>query len=188
MRIAVIGAGVSGIIFAINRKRTHPEDDIVVFEQLDKPLKKILATGNGKCNIGNQKPINQNYSEPIIQNILETYNYDVQKEFLNSLNIKTKLVNDLAYPITESAVTVRNALLNSMAELKVRIVTNCVISDYALKGKTIILTVDETEIPYDRLVIATGGKSSPKLNLKNLNLRYALFTPKTTLKRWMAPV
>ena len=47
MRIVVVGAGVSGIIFSINRKRLHPEDHIVIFEHLDKPLKKILATGNG---------------------------------------------------------------------------------------------------------------------------------------------
>lgn len=163
MRIAVIGAGVSGIIFSINRKRLHLEDHIVIFEHLDKPLKKILATGNGKCNIANQKPIYQNYDEPIVQEILKTYDFEAQKEFLNSLNIKIKLVNDLAYPITESAVTVRNALLNAIKDLGIRIVTNANVMDYALKDNQLYLYVDETIIPFDRIVIATGGYSSPNL-------------------------
>ena len=163
MRIAVIGAGVSGIIFSINRKRLHPEDHIVIFEHLDKPLKKILATGNGKCNIANKKPIYQNYDEPIVQEILKTYNFEKQKEFLNSLNVKIKLVNDLAYPITESAVTVRNALLKAISELGIRIVTNSNVMDYAIKDGQLYLYVDETIIPFDKIVIATGGYSSPNL-------------------------
>ena len=66
MKIAGIGAGVSGIIFAIKRKMDHPKDEVIVFEHLDKPLKKILSTGNGKCNIGNQNPLPNDSKNAIV--------------------------------------------------------------------------------------------------------------------------
>ena len=76
MKIGVIGAGVSGIIFAINRKMKHPMDEVIVFEHLDKPLKKILSTGNGKCNIGNKNPHKESGKNAIVTTILSEYGFD----------------------------------------------------------------------------------------------------------------
>ena len=163
MKIAVIGAGVSGIIFAVNRKKHHPKDEIIVFEHLDKALKKILSTGNGKCNIGNKYDISYKSNNELVRNILQEYNYDVQNYFLNSLNIKTKLVNELSYPISESAVTVRNALLKAVDKYGIIIKLNSEVKDYQLKEDKITLFTNEGEEVFDKLVIAVGGKSSPKL-------------------------
>ena len=163
MKIGVVGAGVSGIIFAINRKMKHPRDEVIVFEHLDKPLKKILSTGNGKCNIGNKNPHKESGKNAIVEHILNEYGYEKQKEFLNSLNIKTKLVNDLEYPISESAITVRNLLLQSAEENKVKIYTEINVVDYEIIEDGIILKTDNGEYILDKLIFATGGKSSPKL-------------------------
>ena len=163
MKIGVVGAGVSGIIFAINRKMKHPKDEVIVFEHLDKPLKKILSTGNGKCNIGNKNAHKESGQNAIVEHILNEYGYEKQKEFLNSLNIKTKLVNDLEYPISESAITVRNLLLQSAEENKVKILTEINVIDYEVIEDGIILKTDKGEYIFDKLVLATGGKSSPKL-------------------------
>ena len=62
MKILIVGAGASGITAAINLKRKHPLDDVLVIEHLDKPLKKILATGNGKCNYWNESISYENYN------------------------------------------------------------------------------------------------------------------------------
>ena len=163
MRIGVIGAGVSGIIFAIKRKMNHPEDEVIIFEHLDKPLKKILSTGNGKCNIGNKNPLPNDSENAIVNTILQKYDFSYQKEFLNSLNIKTKLVNDLLYPISESAITVRNLLLQSCEDLGVKIITEINIKEYQNKGQQIELSTSNGNYILDRLVFATGGRSSPKL-------------------------
>lgn len=163
MKIGVIGAGVSGIIFAINRKMKHPMDEVIVLEHLDKPLKKILSTGNGKCNIGNKIPHKESIKNAIIRNILNEYDFEVQKEFLNSLNIQTKLVNDLEYPISESAITVRNLLLHSAEQNNVKIITEINVLGYELIEDGIQLETDQGIQYYDRLVFATGGMSSPKL-------------------------
>ena len=163
MKIGVIGAGVSGIIFAINRKMKHPMDEVIVLEHLDKPLKKILSTGNGKCNIGNKIPHKESIKNAIVRNILNEYDFEVQKEFLNSLNIQTKLVNDLEYPISESAITVRNLLLHSAEQNNVKIITGINVLGYELIEDGIQLETDQGIQYYDRLVFATGGMSSPKL-------------------------
>ena len=163
MKIGVVGAGVSGIIFAINRKMKHPRDEVIVFEHLDKPLKKILSTGNGKCNIGNKIPHRESGKNAIIGTILNEYGYEKQKEFLNSLNIQTKLVNGLEYPITESAITVRNLLLQSVEEKGIKIITDISIIDYKMIDDGIEVETDKGIHYFDRLVFATGGKSSPKL-------------------------
>ena len=92
MKIAVIGGGVSGCTFAINRKRNHPEDEIFIFEHSDKLLKKVLATGNGKCNIANIGDISSIYNSPLAVAIVNQFDYSYQKEFLESINIKTKLI------------------------------------------------------------------------------------------------
>ena len=163
MKIGVIGAGVSGIIFAINRKMKHPLDEVIVFEHLDKPLKKILSTGDGKCNIGNKNPFKESGKNAIVATILNEYGYDKQKEFLNSLNIKTKLINDLEYPISESAITVRNLLLQSAEENKVKILLEVNTLGYEIIEDGVVLETDKGKFIFDKLVFATGGKSSPKL-------------------------
>lgn len=163
MKIGVVGAGVSGIIFAINRKMKHPLDEVIVLEHLDKPLKKILSTGNGKCNIGNKNPFRESGKNAIVATILNEYGYERQKEFLNSLNIKTKLVNDLEYPISESAITVRNLLLRSCEDNNVKIITEIDINGYNMIEDGIELITNKGKQYFDKLVFATGGKSSPKL-------------------------
>ena len=163
MKIGVIGAGVSGITFSIKRKMNHPEDEIIVFEHLDKPLKKILSTGNGKCNIGNKNPLLNDSENAIVDKILKDYDFKAQKEFLNSLNIQTKLINDLEYPISESAITVRNLLLHSCDQLGIKIITEIGIKDYHICNGQIELKTSNGNFILDRLVFSTGGKSSPKL-------------------------
>lgn len=163
MKIGVIGAGASGITFAINRKMLYPKDEVIVFEHLDKALKKILATGNGKCNIGNTVDISDQFDEPIVKSLLREYPFDRQKEFLDSINIKTKLMGNLSYPITESAVTVRNALLKACDKYGVKIELESTPIDYKVSDKEIALITNKGEYHLDKLVFATAGKSSPNL-------------------------
>ena len=185
MKFVVVGAGVSGIIFAISRKKLYPQDEVIVLEHLDKPLKKVLATGNGKCNIGNVKDMSNQYDEKIVKNILMTYDFKKQKQFLDSINIKTKLIGDLSYPITESAVTVRNALLNAINKYGVKILTETTLIDYEVKSSLIIVKTNKGDYKCDKLIFATAGKSSPKLGsdgsiiplLEKHNYKFEQFRP-----------
>lgn len=163
MKIIVVGAGASGIMFAIARKRSHPKDEIIVLEHLDKPLKKILATGNGKCNLGNKKLTKDTYNSDFVYNLMEKYDFNTQRDFLDSLNIKTTLVDNLLYPISMSATTVRNALLTMCEKYKIQIINNVEVNDYLVNDNSVEVMTNKDSYICDKLVIATGGKSSPKL-------------------------
>lgn len=160
MKIIVIGAGASGIAAAINYKRHHENDDVLVIEHLDKPLKKILATGNGKCNLGNSNIDFNRYNQPeFALNVIKNYDY---VNFFNSISIQTKLIGDLAYPVSESAVSVREALLNECRKLKIKINVSESLKDYDFKGKIRVFT-DKNTYECDKLFLAGGLCSSPKL-------------------------
>ncbi|UKI22238.1 MAG: NAD(P)/FAD-dependent oxidoreductase [Anaerotruncus sp.] len=57
MKTVIIGAGASGLACAIRLKQNIPSARITVLERLETPGKKILATGNGRCNITNKNAI-----------------------------------------------------------------------------------------------------------------------------------
>ena len=59
----IIGAGASGLACAIRLKQNMPSDEVILLERLDTVGKKILATGNGRCNLSNKHA--ENYKEVI---------------------------------------------------------------------------------------------------------------------------
>lgn len=160
MKVVIIGAGASGIVAAINYKRNHLDDDVLVIEHLDKPLKKILATGNGKCNLGNSKIDYSKFNNPAFaKSIIKDYNYE---NFFDSISIKTKLIDTLAYPVSESAVSVKEALLNETNKLGIKINVSESLIDYKT-GNEITIITDKAKYIADKLYLAGGLKSSPKL-------------------------
>ena len=68
MKVAVIGAGASGIFYAILRKKQFPQDEVILVDKEDRLGKKIYVTGNGRCNLFHEQTPNfldaySNYKE-----------------------------------------------------------------------------------------------------------------------------
>lgn len=159
MKTIIVGAGASGIAAAINLKRKNANEEVLIIEHLDKPLKKILATGNGKCNLGHKDIDFSVYNNPIFaEQIIKDYNYE---KFFDSVGIKTKVIDNLAYPVSESAVSVREALLNECRKLHVLINVDEEFIDYEVGENIQVITNKKTYI-CDKLVLSGGLKSSPK--------------------------
>ena len=74
---AVIGGGASGMLCAIRAAERHPDRRIVILEKDDSVGKKLLVTGNGRCNLSNLSAGAQNYhgegSEKLINILYENY-------------------------------------------------------------------------------------------------------------------
>lgn len=163
MKILVVGAGVSGMVFSIVFKRAHPEDEITIIERMNKPLKKLCATGNGKCNFGNIEIDAHNYSNSeFVDAVLGKNIYIQETEFINSVGIKIKTIGQLSYPISESAETVVNALIKEAKQNGIKILCSTSLIDYDIKENIKVIT-NNGEYLCDKLVFASGGKSSPKL-------------------------
>ncbi|MBQ3297948.1 MAG: aminoacetone oxidase family FAD-binding enzyme [Bacilli bacterium] len=160
--IIIIGGGPSGIVTAIKAKNKN--NNVIVLEKNNVPLKKLLLTGNGKCNYFNEIFSTKNYHSKnidIVDKIISDKNLNSVKEFFDELGIIPKIKNGYYYPFSNQATTIKNVLLRE-AELKgVNIICNSEVLDIEKKDKFIIKCTDK-EYTCDKLVISMGSKAYPK--------------------------
>lgn len=157
MKIAVVGGGASGVFFAIRCKEMHPDFKLTIFESNNKLLKKIYATGNGKCNFANAGDYKDKFNAEFAYSFLKEYAYTEIAEYFDKIGIKNKLVGDLAYPYSESAETVASKLIQRVNELNIEVK----LEEKVLSYSSSKLITDKGEHEFDRVVFANGGKSSP---------------------------
>ena len=135
-RIVVIGAGASGILAGIYAKNDNNE--VIILEKNNKPLKKLLITGNGKCNYFNDDfAINHYFSNDIdkLSKIITEENKNRILSFFDSIGIIPKIKNGYYYPSSNQAYSIYNALLKE-AELKgVKIENDSNVIDIEKKDK-----------------------------------------------------
>ena len=109
--IAVIGGGAAGISAAIEAKKTAPELKVVIAERLDRTGKKILSTGNGRCNLSNRNLTREAYHGSV-SNVMDIISKTQKTEdYFRSLGVLC--VADEAgriYPYSRSANSVLSAL------------------------------------------------------------------------------
>lgn len=160
MKCIIIGAGASGVASAINIKRKYPKDDVIIIEHSDKALRKILATGNGRCNLGNQKLDISKYNHPELMGL---YSFKEYIKYIESYGFKTKAIGDLIYPYSESAQTVRNQMLKEADKLGVKIHLEEDFVDYEIIKNGVRVKTNRDSYDADKLIIATGGKSTKGL-------------------------
>ena len=152
MKIGIIGAGPSGLTASIAIKRKHPDWDIKIFEQMNKCGKKLLASGNGKGNISNTNMNTSFYNTNKIEEILKK---DVD-EFFNSIGLLTRVDKEgRVYPYNENSSSVLDCLRLEMNELKIEVVMEKVID---VQYNMVVTNFDSYYC--DKIIIATGGKSS----------------------------
>ncbi len=156
MNIVIIGAGASGLACAIRLKQNMPAAEVTVLERLEAPARKILATGNGRCNITNA----------------EAENYKEVEAFFDSLGLMLRLdESGRAYPYSGKAQTVVDVLLSACAKLGVEIITECTVQSV---DEDLTVCTDSGIFTADAVVCATGGKAQSSLGSDGSG--YALLT------------
>nr|MBQ8252399.1 NAD(P)/FAD-dependent oxidoreductase [Lachnospiraceae bacterium] len=164
MEVGVIGGGASGMTAAIFAARSGAH--VTVLEHTGRVGKKILSTGNGKCNFTNQKLSKDDYhgnhpsfAEPVLQK----FGPEAAVDFFESCGMFAASKRDgYFYPATGQAATVLNVLRYQLQSLGVLVMTDQYI-EWAKKGKDGIFCVKTKEKMYhfDRLILACGGKAAP---------------------------
>ena len=159
-QLAIIGAGASGLSCAIEAKRQSKKSgldlNITVFEHLNKPCKKILATGNGRCNFCNTEINENNYygDSDFINNVLKC-EFNDTLGFFKSLGVLPYIENNRVYPRSEQASSIRDALIKTCEILNIRIITEAKIIDLKCKNNEFIIN----NTNFNAVIVATGGKS-----------------------------
>ena len=158
--IVIIGGGVSGIVSAI--KSFNGRNRITILERNDKCLKKLLLTGNGRCNYFNDDTSISNYHsmrEDLLDKVINSDNMSRILDFYNELGIIPKIKNGYYYPFSNQASTVRDALLFEVMKLGISIKYNYLVEKIEHSNNKFIIN---DSVVCDKVIIATGSCSYPK--------------------------
>lgn len=161
-KIAVIGAGASGMAAALYAARNGAR--VTVFEKNSIPLKKLMRTGNGKCNFSNEQLDLRRYisEDPcfIKDRILDYTNKDLLF-FFTQIGILAKSKNGYLYPYSEQALTVANAFLSEARSLYIDIKTDSFVNMIAYEDGRFLISVEgeKERFSFDRVIVSTGSKA-----------------------------
>ncbi len=158
MKTIIVGAGASGLTCAITlARRGH---DVAVLEKLDKSAKKILVTGNGRCNYWNEEFNNSCFysnNEMFINRVNTEDNRKEVFNFFNSVGFVPSIKNGYYYPLSMQASSVRNLLLTECDKLGIIIKNNVNVLDIKKDNNKFYIFTSEKEYEADAVVLATGS-------------------------------
>ena len=133
MKIAIIGAGAAGIMAAITAKRINKKLHIDLFDANSAIGKKILASGNGRCNISNSQVTEKNYlgeNPDFVSYALKQFTFNDFEKFCKSIGLLLDIKEtNKVYPLSNEAKSVVNLLQLTLDELGVNLYTKAFISD-----------------------------------------------------------
>ena len=161
--IIIIGGGPSGIAASIYAKKDH--NRVIVLEKNPTPLKKLLMTGNGKCNYLNEEYSVSFYHSQnieIVDQIIGSQNIEDVRSFFDSIGIVPKIKNGYYYPFSGQATTIQNALLKEAMDRGVEILCNEEVT-VVQKGKDLfVVTTKNHSYQGNKVVLASGSCAAPK--------------------------
>lgn len=164
-QVAIIGAGASGLVCAIEAARRGKS--VFVFEKNAKIGRKILATGNGKCNISNERVTLERYhGESIfcIKEILRVFTTSTCKDFFRSLGLEMREGEEgRLYPMSHQASSVVDLLIHEAKHLGVTFSLETEIKNITCKNGAFVLATQNLERVFEQCVIATGSSAMPSL-------------------------
>ncbi len=166
MKIAVVGGGASGIIAAISAARKGA--DVTILERCDRIGRKILATGNGRCNYTNINASIKNYhgkNIDFIKAAAKKFWVSDTISFFKEIGMLTKVEdNGKAYPYSLQASAVLDVLRFELQNLQINIKTNFEVKTIEKKDSRFLIGSYSCEQEYaDKVILSTGGKASPAL-------------------------
>ena len=171
--VVIVGGGASGLTAAITAARNGK--DVTIIERNNKCGKKILITGNGRCNFWNTDE-NLSHFHSSNSNLLKEFITDERKnsilKFFDSLGLAYKTKNGYYYPFSNQAFTVENALLSECKKLNIKIINDITV-EKIIKKDCFIINPDKEKITAKNIIIATGSKAAPKTGSDGLGYELA---------------
>ena len=163
MKIAVIGGGAAGMTAAY--AAAGPENSVVILEAGKIPGKKILSTGNGRCNLSNRemkKSCFRSGHPDIAWQILQNYDVDKTLAWFKSLGLSFSEKNGYIYPRSAQASAVREALEEACIRKGVQILSSTRVREIRKKKNRFSLVAEDgREFSADRVILTAGGMAAP---------------------------
>lgn len=153
-KVIIVGGGASGLMCALNSKTNLNE--VTILERNSTPGKKILMSGNGRCNFYNDNQnINRYHSESTKINDLFLDSKRVL-DFFKNLGVKYTVKNGYYYPYSNKSETINNTLINECEKKGIEIKCDYEVTSIKKENDKFIIN---DEIEGDILVLSTGSMS-----------------------------
>lgn len=174
--VLIIGGGASGMVAAIIAARNGAK--VTILEQQNEYGKKILATGNGRCNYTNMdiSPA-YFYSENMsfVEEFISEFSTESVLEFFHTIGISPRVRDSYVYPWSDQSLAIREALQTEMFRQGVEMHCGVVVHKLIVPSKdseTYTLETSNGTFRCHKCIIATGGNSglSPKMEKKGFDL------------------
>ena len=185
----IIGGGASGLMCAISAKQKNKNISVAIIEKNDRIGKKLLSTGNGRCNLTNKNISLEKYTGSFVKQadyIFKKYDTDRIIKIFEELGLLTYCDNEgRYYPICRQASSVLDVLRFACDRLSVEIFCRENIRSIKKNNGVFSIKTENSEYQSKKLVISNGSKAAPKLGgnssgidyLKNLEHKFSPFSP-----------
>ena len=163
--LIIIGAGAAGLSAAITAARAGRK--VLLLEQNSRVGKKILVSGNGKCNIDNRYIDLQRFHSQnphFIEKVLDGYGFDAVETFFGSIGLELLEGREgKMFPMSLQASSVVDLLEYETKRAGVEICCNCKVQRISREGDTFVLETTEGEKRTSRMLITSGSPAAPQL-------------------------
>lgn len=157
-KLAIIGGGASGLCAAIEAKYFDNSIDVIVFERMPKAGKKILATGNGRCNFANENLSPKHfYGDTLFLRRILTSAFADTENFFRTLGVLSYHEDGRIYPRSQQAATIQQTLIDALETAKVKTRLEAAVTGLKKSGNGFVVNGEY----FDAVIVAGGGKASP---------------------------
>lgn len=165
-KVIVVGAGPAGIMAAISASKNN---EVILIERNNEIGKKLRLTGGGRCNITNNRDIEEFFDKIVtnkkfLYSALYTFSNDSLLKYFEERGLKYKVEYDQkVFTQSDKADEVIEIFKRELLENNIRVLYNTKVSDLIVEDNIIkgIITDNNEKILADKVIITTGGKSYP---------------------------
>lgn len=163
-QVIVVGGGAAGMLAAISARRAGAV--VTILEKNPRVGKKILATGNGRCNYTNMNadiPWYHGSNPSFAKAALNAFTVEDTLRFFEELGIEPKVEEmGKVFPMSEQASSILDVLLYEINESGIKVTGDACITSVTKKGSQFELKAENGSIfKADSVILATGGKAMP---------------------------
>ena len=193
VKTAVIGGGASGLAAAIVSAERFGKGSTVIIERQARTGRKLLATGNGRCNITNRNASPEHYhgDEKIIQSVLGKFSPKDCENFFNKIGVLLRDEDEgRVYPYSNQASTVLDAMRMECERLGAEEICGFTVTSVTKRNGMFYICSDEMTIESENVIFATGSQASPLLGANDTGYRllHSLKIEATPLFPALSPV
>jgi len=164
-KIAIIGGGASGLMAALFAARSGA--NVTIYEHNNSVGKKILASGNGRCNIINTTASYEDYTgaDPqFVTYALKQLSFAYFEKLCHSIGLLLDIKDDgRCYPLSNEAKSVLIALKSAVSEAGVKIITESKVTAITKTDSRFNVQTNQGKQSFNKVLIATGSQAAPQL-------------------------